>query len=112
MKKPSRFRIHMWAVIGGTTAAALPVGADAVALAAEEILMTIRIAAMFGEEISKSTAEGIIAASVGSAAGSAIFESLNLAYPATIPAKTAIAIGVIETLGNAIYEIYDKKYIV
>ncbi len=110
MKKPSRSRIHWWAAIGGATAAALPVGADATALAAEEVLMTIRVAAMFGEKISKSAAEGLIASSIGSVAGTAIFESLNLGYPATIPAKTLIAIGVIESLGNAIYEIYDNKY--
>ena len=110
MKKPSRKRIHWWAAIGGATAAALPVGADAAALAAEEVLMTIRIASMFGEKISKSAAEGIIASTVGSVAGTAIFESLNLGYPATIPAKTAVAVGVIEALGNAIYEMYYNKY--
>lgn len=110
MKKPSRTIIHKWAAIGGATAGALPVGADAIALAAEEVLMTIRIASLFGEEISKSVAEGIIASSVGSVAGTAIFESLNVGYPFTIPAKIAVAVGVIETLGNAIYEIYDKKY--
>jgi len=110
MTKPSRSRIHAWAAVGGATAGALPVGADAIALAAEEVLMTIRIASMFGEEISKSVAEGLIASSVGSVAGTAIFESLNLAYPFTIPAKIAVAVGVIETLGNAIYEIYDRKY--
>lgn len=35
----------------GATAGALPVGTDAIALAAEEVLMTINIAAMFGEKI-------------------------------------------------------------
>lgn len=110
MAKPSRARIHAWAVAGGATAGALPVGADAVALASEEILMTINIAAMFGEKISKSAAEGIIVSTVGTVAGTAIFESLNVGYPFTIPAKIAVAVGVIETLGHTIYEYYDKKY--
>ena len=110
MANPSRSRIHAWAVVGGTTAGALPVGADAAALAAEEVLMTINIAAMFGEKISKSVAEGIIASTVGTVAGTVIFESLNVAYPFTIPAKIGVAIGVIEALGHAIYEIYDRKY--
>ena len=110
MAKPSRSRIHAWAAAGGATAGALPVGADAIALAAEEVLMTINIAAMFGEKISKSAAEGIIASTVGTVAGTAIFESLNVAYPFTIPANIAVAVGVIEALGNTIYEYYDKKY--
>ena len=110
MTKPSRSRIHGWALAGGATAGALPVGADAIALAAEEVLMTIHIASMFGEKISKSVAEGLIASTVGTVAGTAIFESLNLGYPFTIPAKIGVAVGVIETLGHAIYEIYDKKY--
>lgn len=110
MTKPSRSRIHGWALAGGATAGALPVGADAVALAAEEVLMTIHIASMFGEKISKSVPEGLIASTVGTVVGTAIFESLNLGYPFTIPAKIAVAVGIIETLGHAIYEIYDKKH--
>lgn len=80
------------------------------ALAAEEILMTINVAAMFGEKLSKSAAEGVIAATVGSAVGTTIFEALNVGYPFTIPAKIAVAVGVIEALGNTIYEMYERKY--
>ena len=104
----SRSIIHKWAIAGGATAGALPVGADAVALAAEEVTMTIQVASMFGVSLTQSTAEGVMAACASNLIGTAIFESLNLAYPATIPAKIAIAAGVIEAVGNAVYTYYEN----
>lgn len=62
------------------------------------------------KKLSKSVAEGIIASTVGSVAGTAIFESLNIAYPFTIPAKIAVTVGVIEILGHTILEMYERKY--
>lgn len=104
---PDRSIIHKWAAAGGATAGALPVGADAIALAAEELTMTIQVAAMFGVSLSKSAAEGVMAACAGNIIGTAIFESLNLGYPFTIPAKIAVAVGTIEAVGNAVYTYYE-----
>lgn len=109
MEKPSRSIIHRWAAAGGAAAGALPVGADAIALAAQEVLMTIRIASLFGVELSESAAEGVIAATVGHAVGAAIFVACNVGYPFTIPVKIGIAVGVIETLGNAVFDYYEKQ---
>lgn len=101
--------IHKWAAAGGATAGALPVGADAVALAAEEVAMTIQVAAMFGVSLTKSAAQGIMAACCGNIIGTAIFEALNIGYPFTIPAKIAAAVGTIEAVGNAVYNYYKNS---
>lgn len=100
--------IHKWAALGGATAGALPVGADAVALAAEEIAMVINVGSLFGISLTKAGAEGIIAASLGGLVGGTIFEAANLGYPLTIPLKVSIAVGVIETIGNAAYSHFEK----
>lgn len=109
VQEVSRNVIHKWAAAGATTAGALPVGADAAALFGEEVLMVIHVASLFGQSISKKTASQAIATgTLGVVAGTAIFESLNVAYPFTIPAKIAVAVGVIEALGNATYEFYKN----
>ena len=54
---PDRSVVHKWALAAAGTAAVLPVGADAVALTAEEVAMVIRIASLFGHRIDKKTAE-------------------------------------------------------
>lgn len=104
---PSRNEIHKWAAIGGATAGALPIGPDAIALSAEEVAMTIKIAAMFGVSLTKSTAEGVMAACCGAIIGTAIFEALNVGYPFTIPAKIAAAAVTIEAVGNAVFTYYE-----
>lgn len=105
---PSRKVIHKWAAIGGATAGALPIGADAVALAAEEIAMVVQVAGLFGISLTKAAAEGVIAASLGGLVGGTIFEVANIGYPFTIPLKISIAVGVIETLGNTAYSHFEK----
>lgn len=104
----SRSVILKWAAIGGATAGVLPVGADAIALAAEEISMVIQVAGLFGISLTKAAAEGLIAASLGGMVGGAIFEAANVGYPFTIPAKISIAVGVIEILGNTAYTHFEK----
>ncbi|MDE7245664.1 MAG: hypothetical protein K2O18_17060 [Oscillospiraceae bacterium] len=105
---PDRSVIHKYAAAGAATAGALPVGADAVALAAEEVAMVIQIGSLFGISLSKAGAEGIIAAYLGGLVGGTIFEVANVGYPFTIPVKIAIATGVIEGLGNAAYNYFEK----
>ena len=114
-EKHSR-EIHVWAVAGGAIAAALPVGFDAVALAAEEITMVIRIGSLFGKSIEKSAAQGVLAATIAgtvgvAAHGAAIagLEAANLGYPFTIPVKAGIAIALIEVIGRAAYSYFEKK---
>lgn len=110
MERPSRASIHAWAAAGAAIAGALPVGPDAITLFSEEVAMTIKIAALFGEDITESAAKGVIAGAVGTVAGTAIFEVVNIGYPFTIPAKIAVAVGVIEALGNKVFDYYEKKY--
>ena len=105
---PSKSVIHKWAAAGGATAGVLPVGADVIALKAEEIAMVIHVASLFGVSLTDSAAEGIIAAELGGLIGTAIFEAVNIGYPFTIPAKIGIAVGVIETLGNAAYNYFER----
>ncbi len=112
--KKARRSIHLWSALGAGTAAVLPPPADAVALASEEALMTVKIAAMFGHCLSEKTAAQALATGafgtvVGTAAAVAVFEGLNLAYPATIPAKVGVATGVMETLGWTVYEYYKSQ---
>jgi len=112
-KKARRF-IHTATGGGAITAAVLPPPADAVALASEEALMTVRIAALFGYPLTKETAARALATGafgtvVGTAAATAVFEGLNLAYPTTIPAKIAVAAGVMEALGWTVYDYYKCK---
>ncbi len=109
--------IHMWALGGAAIAAALPVGADAIALSAEEITMVIRIGSLFGVSIKKSSAQGILAASIATGVGTAAhaaaitaLEAANIGYPATIPVKVGIAAGLIEVVGRAAYSYFEKKY--
>jgi len=114
-EKKARKAIHKCAIIGATSAGTLPVGADALALASEEALLVVYIAAQFGHPISKDTAvqaltTGLLGTAVGTAAATALFEGLNLAYPATIPAKIAVATGVMETLGWTTYEFYKNGH--
>lgn len=99
--------IHKWAAVSAVTAGALPVGADATALFAEEVLMVVNVASLFGYSISKETAkQALLTGVLGNIAGTMIFESLNVAYPFTIPAKIAVATGVMEVLGNTTFEFY------
>lgn len=105
---PSRSVIHKWAAAGGATAGVLPVGADAVALAAEEVAMVVQVAGLFGISLTKAAAEGIIAAELGGLVGGAIFVAANVGYPFTIPLKISIAVGVIEVIGNAAYSYFEK----
>lgn len=111
--KKARRSIHKWAVLGAGTAAVLPPPADAIALASEEALMTVKIAALLGHSLTKETAvqaltTGAFGTVVGTAAAVAVFEGLNLAYPATIPAKIAVATSVMEALGWTVYEFYKS----
>jgi uncharacterized protein (DUF697 family) len=108
--------IHLWAAGGGAVAGALPIGADAIALASEEVIMVIRIGSLFGASIEKSTAQGIVASviatSVGVAAHAAALaglESANIGYPFTIPVKIGIAVGIIEVVGRAAYCYFQNK---
>ena len=104
----SRSVIHKWALVGGTTAGTLPVGVDAMALAAEEVSMVVQIAGLFGRSLSEAAAEGLIAANLGGLVGGTIFEAANIGYPFTIPLKITIAVGVIETLGNTAYSYFER----
>ena len=108
--------IHKWAAAGAAIAAALPVGADAVALGAQEIAMVIRIGSLFGVSIEKSSAQGIVAASIATGVGTAAhaaalagLEAANAGYPFTIPVKAGIAAGLIEVVGRAAYSYFEKK---
>ncbi len=105
---PDRSVIHKWAAAGAATAGILPVGADAVALAAEEVAMVINIGGLFGISLTESGAEGIIASYLGGLVGGAIFEAANVAYPFSIPVKIGIATTVMETLGNTAYSYFEK----
>ena len=99
--------VHGYSLAGAASAAALPVGADAAALFGEECLMVVHIAASHGQKISKETAAQAITTGVlGTYVGTAIFEGLDIAYPYTIPAKIAVAFGVMEALGNATDEYF------
>lgn len=100
--------IHKWATVGGATAGALPIGPDAIALAAEEVLMVIHVGGLFGISLTHAGAEGIIAAHLGGLVGGAIFEAANIGYPFTIPLKISIAVGVIEALGHTAYSYFEK----
>jgi Uncharacterized protein/domain associated with GTPases len=100
--------IHKWAMAGGATAGALPIGPDAIALSAQEVLMVVQIASLFGVSLSKGAAQGLIAAQLGGLVGGAIFEAANIGYPFTIPLKITIAVGVIESIGNAAYNYFEK----
>ncbi len=111
--KKARRSIHKWAFLGANTAALLPPPADAFALASEEALMTVKIAALFGHALTKKTAAQALATGafgvvVGTSAAIAVFEGLDLAYPATIPAKVLVATGVMESLGWTVYEFYKN----
>ena len=110
-----RSEIHLWALGGAAAAAALPVGLDAIALIAEECTMIMRIGSNFGRNITKTIAESLLASEFASIVGSAAyvafmatFESLNIGYPFTIPAKGVPAAGMIELIGNAAYSYYAK----
>lgn len=108
-KEVKRSVIHKYAAASAATAAALPVGFDAAALFGEEVLMVIHVAALFGHSISKKTAtQALTTGALGTIAGTAIFEGLNVGYPFTIPAKIAVATIVMEALGNATYEFYKN----
>ena len=111
----TRNEIHLWALGGAATAAALPVGLDVLALSAEECTMIMRIGNNFGRSITKTIAESLLASEFASVVGSAAyvafmatFESLNVGYPFTIPAKAVPAAGMIELIGNAAFSYYEK----
>ncbi len=104
---PSKSVIHKWALASATAAGVLPAGPDALVLFGEEALMVIHVAALFGYEISRKTAEqALLTGALGTVIGTAIFEGLNVAYPFTIPAKIAVATGVMEALGHSTYTFY------
>ena len=109
-------KIHLWAAAGAVTAAALPVVADAVALAAEEVIMVIQVGSYFGISIEKTAAQGIISGVVATAIGGATFtaaitalEAADIGYPFTIPVKVGIAVGIIELVGVASYKYFEHQ---
>lgn len=102
--------MHKFAVAGAVIAGALPPGADIPALMAEEVTMVIKMGREFGVELDKSTAAGVLTACGCTVVGYALFETLNFAYPATIPVKVTIATGVIEAAGNLVYDYFESKY--
>lgn len=109
-------QIHMWAAGGGATAAVLPVGLDAAALVLQELLMVIQIGSLFGVNIEKTTAQGILTATIASGVGVAAhaiavtgLEGANLGYPFTIPVKIGIAVGIIELVGRATYAYFESE---
>ncbi|MDE7245663.1 MAG: hypothetical protein K2O18_17055 [Oscillospiraceae bacterium] len=107
---PSRSIVHTIALAGAATAGALPVGVDVAALMAEEIAMVIQIGKEFGVSVDKTMAKGIMTACGCSVVGSAVFATANIGYPLTIPAKIAIAAGIIEAAGNLVYDYFEEKY--
>ena len=109
MKKTTSGSIHGFSLAGAITAAALPIGADSLALAAEECLLVIFIAAEHGEPISKKVAlEAINTGAFGTCVGTAVFEALNIGYPFTVPAKITAAVSVMEALGHAVLVFYEN----
>lgn len=112
--KNVRNKIHLWATGGGATAAALPVGADAIALAAEETVMVIHVGSHFGISINKTAAHGILSAIVATGIGATVhaaaiasLEAANWGYPLTIPVKVVIAVGIVELVGCAAYKYFE-----
>jgi uncharacterized protein (DUF697 family) len=110
-----RKKIHLWAAAGAVTAAALPVGADAVALSAEEVLMVIQVGSYCRVSIDKAAAQAILSGAVAQAVGGAAFsaaiaalEVANVGYPLTIPVKVGIAVGIIELVGVAAYRYFTR----
>lgn len=106
---PSRNIIHTIAA-GGATAGALPIGADVIALVAEEITMVIKIGKEFGVSVDQTMAKGILTACGCTVVGKAIFAVVNIGYPFTIPAKIGIAVSVIEAAGNLVYNYFEENY--
>lgn len=105
--KSAKQKIHKWALAGGAKVGVLSeIPSSVVPLYAEEIVMVIHVASLFGISLTKSAAEGV-AAELG-LIGTAIFEAVNVGYPYTIPAKIAIAAGVLETFGNTAYSYFEK----
>lgn len=108
-KKPDRSIIHKWAATGAATAAVLPAPADATVLFGEEVMMVIQVASIFGHAISRKTAsQALTTGALGTLIGTAIFETLDIGYPFTIPAKIAVAASVIEALGQYTYTFYEN----
>lgn len=102
--------VHTIAAAGGVTAGALPVGLDVAALMAEEIGMVIAIGKEFEISVNEMMAKSILTACGCTIAGTTIFAAVNVGYPFSIPVKTAIAVGVIETAGNKVYDYFEKRY--
>lgn len=107
---PDRSIIHTIAAAGGASAGALPVGLDVIALSAEEVTMVMLIGKEFGVSVDKTMAKGILTACGCTVVGSAVFTAVNIGYPFTIPAKIAIAVGIIEAAGHLVYDYFEERY--
>ena len=107
---PDKSIIHVIAVAGGTSAGSLPIGLDVAALQAEELIMVIKIGKEFGVSLTKTAAAAVLTAAGCTVVGTAVFATLNVGYPFTIPAKVATAIGVIEAAGHLVYKYFEERY--
>lgn len=113
--------VHAAAAAGAGIVAALPIGVDAWALRAAEIAMVVCIASSYGEKLTKSAAKGLMLSSFAQLAGGtaavAALEALEAGKMASAPtgagpaaayiAKSAIAVGLIEAVGNLVIAYYE-----
>jgi len=104
--------VHSMAAAGMPTVAALPVGADATALRAEEVAMIIAIGKVYGQKLTKAAASGILASGfaqmVGEKIAIGLLEMSNATGPLAFVIKSGVAVSLIEMVGMCAIDFFEE----
>lgn len=104
--------VHSMAVAAMPTVAALPVGADAAALRAEEVAMIVAIGKIYDQKLTKAAASGLLASGfaqmVGEKIALGLMEMSNATGPLAFAIKSGVALSLIEAVGMCAIDFFEE----
>lgn len=106
--------VHTTAVAGAATVAWLPIGADAIALRAEEIAAIVVVGKIYGQKMTKAAASGLMASGFAQLVGEKLaltaLEASNAAGLGAYLIKSGIAVGLIEAVGMCAIDYFEDLF--
>lgn len=104
--------IHSTALAGAATVMWLPIGADAIALRGEEIAAIVMVAKIYGQNITKGAAAGLMSSGfaqmVGEKLALAALEASRATGMAAYAIKSSIAVSLIEAVGMCAIDYFEE----
>lgn len=112
IREKAKCVVHTAAVVGAITVAALPIGADALALRGEEIGAIIVVAKLYGRKFTEGAASGLMASGFAQMVGEKLalnaLKGSNALGPAAYAIKASIAVSLIEAVGKCAIDYFEE----